>query len=135
MGSRLSADDKVLLRKAIKEAARLTKIEPNDTDRDILGKMFTHFRQTLGYKALPEHSPKRMKQLLYSNAGAYEYVKQLLTAAMEKITRENVNYSLKGAILIANSLTSEAESINQKSSIVIDTIDRIQRRLEDGREG
>jgi hypothetical protein len=128
----LTPEVKTFLRKTVKEAIDKIITLPNDTDREILGKLFTYLRQN-SIMYCSKHNnyfPKTVKDLLRNYSNQYEYIGKLLSAAVAEINNNHFR-SLRDSLGMMKSLVDEIENLNLKSVCVINTLDRIERSMKD----
>jgi hypothetical protein len=131
MSSKVSYGDKILIRNAMKQAVEKTIVLATDSDRDILGKVFNHFKQSLqgsrleGWE-LARSGFKRLKNFsVHSSTDLDSYVGNMLAAAFLEVKNKNYDDYLNSmkAILVV------AKKVNNKSDAVVNRICDIEREL------
>ena len=132
--------DKTILKRAMRQAVKLTKVGSEDTDKDVLGKIFNHFHQSLyGYTAesweLSRKIPRRMKSFHSYSDDIAKYVSKLLSTALTEVNRINKNNEftvLKNSLYSMRAMVNEAARVNEKSERVLRSLSEIERNIDNG---
>lgn len=138
MSFKVSHQDKILIRNAMKQAIEKTVVISTDNDRDILGKLFNHFKQSLqgerieGWE-LARSGFKRLKNFsVYSSTDINSYVGNMLAAAFLEVKNKNFDDSaatLRNSLNSMKAILSVAKKVNEKSDAVVNRICNIEREL------
>ena len=138
MSSKVSHGDKILIRNAMKQAVEKTIVLVTDNDRDILGKVFNHFKQSLqgsrleGWE-LARTGFRRLKSFsVHSSTDLDSYVGNMLASAFLEIKNRNFDDSaaaLRNSLNSMRAILGVAKKVNQRSESVINRICDIEREL------
>ena len=136
----MNAEYKLILKRAMTDAVVKTKIAPSDTDKDVLGKIFNHFHQSLhgtsvqGWE-LASKVPRKMKSFNNYSSGVAEYISKLLATALVEVNKLNKNdefRAIKESLYSMKVMALEAERVNKTSETVINRLSEIERDMNNG---
>lgn len=136
----MNAQIKSTLKRAIRDAVKNTKIAPDDSDRDLIGKVFNHFHQSLhgtslqGYE-LSKQIPRRIKSFDNYSGEIAIYISKLLGQALLEVKKTKQNgdiKSLQESLFSMRVMANEAERVSKTSEAVLDRLEEIERNIEHG---
>ena len=128
-----------ILKRAMREAVKVIKVTQEDTDKDIVGKLFNHFQQYLNsYSSesweVSRKVSRRMKKISsYSDLDTY--VGKLLSAGLlevNRLKRDNDMVILRSSLYSMRAMINEAERVNTKSEQVLNRLSEIERNIYNG---
>ena len=138
MNSEVSHRDKILIRNALKNAVSKIQVLNTDNDRDILGKLFNHFKQSLqgsrleGWE-LARSGFKRLKNFNVRYSSSLDsYVGKMLATAFLEVKDRNFDdstASLKNSLNSMRAILTVAKKVNSKSDAVVNRICEIEREI------
>lgn len=119
-----SAAEKAALKLAAERACKIVKKRPGDTERDLIGKLFTSMRQQECVQRLRIYFPK-LRHLVRSQYGKRDiFLNKILGDAAAKVTEsaEKDVDRLRSLIYSTNLMVREAESIIRRSDVVVQNL-------------
>jgi hypothetical protein len=122
----------------MKQAVNKITVLDTDNDRDILGKLFNHFKQSLqgsrleGWE-LVRSGFKRLKNFsMHSSTDLDSYVGNMLSSAFLEVKNRNFDdsaASLRNSLNSMRAILGVAKIVNEKSDAVVNRIYNIEREI------
>lgn len=113
--------EKTALKIAADRAAKSLRRRESDTDRDIVGKLFTSIRQQDSVRSLVIHFPRLRNLIRWHSSPKEKFLIELLSNTVKKVSNQTQTDidKLRSIVYSSRLLANEADNIIRRSDIVI----------------